>query len=655
MPNDGGQLTNEEIAEQFQEYGKDDFLASEAPYQILVAALSAVQDDFTKERITNVVREMAKKAGCPKAVFNSMLKAATPKKNEMPDEMECGGFTGIEDLLDGKKPAYGYYSCSDGGIYLYDMLNGQMITVCSHPVFPTRRYENIETGSEMLDVSFKRDGVWKTKSQIERKTVAQARQIVNLSEFGISVTSENAREMVNYMSAIDDMNREIIPRTETISRLGWVEGRGFSPYIEGVNYDNVGKFADTYKAVHAQGDFQKWLDVVKEIRETDDFKPARIVLAASVASVILKWTCNQPFIVHLWSPTSGSGKTIATMLAASVWADPAPGKFMKSMNSTMVANEQMAAFCNNLPLCMDELQTIEKNKDFDDIIYMLCEGTGKTRSSKNLGIREQATWLNVTITNGEMPINRDSRVGAINRVVSVEATGNLIPRKDRMREIAEIVRENYGFAGKMIVDAITADESWKAKIKGTYDNIVNELVKTATGKQANYGAALLTGDWLLEALVVHDGKERRLTVEDINKYLATPEMVDMNLRAKDWLTDFVASRSANFRRDGDSEDVEFARDIYGKIAKDGSVYILPNILKREMISNKFDYLAFLKWSFERGYLHSCHSDSQRHWGIATNIPGVANQVRALHFLPQTFKTIDEQTGMEVLESAELPW
>ena len=653
MPNDGGQLTNEEIAEQFQEYGKDDFLTSEAPYSILVAVLSAVQDDFTKERITNVVREMAKKAGCPKAVFNSMLKAATPKRSEMPNEMEAGGFTGIENLLNGKQPSYGYYSCSDGGIYLYDMLNGQMLTVCSHPVFPTRRYENIETGSEMLDVSFKRDGVWKTKSQIERKTVAQARQIVNLSEFGISVTSENAREMVNYMSAIDDMNREIIPRTETISRLGWVDGRGFSPYIEGVNYDNVGKFADTYKAVHEQGDFQKWLDVVKEIRATDDFKPARIILAASVASVILRWTCNQPFIVHLWSPTSGSGKTIAVMLAASVWADPALGKFVKSMNSTMVANEQMAAFCNNMPLCMDELQTIEKNKDFDDIIYMLCEGTGKTRSSKNLGIREQSTWLNVTITNGEMPINRDSRGGAINRVVSVEATGNLMPRKERMREIAEIIRENYGFAGKMIVDAITADEIWKAKIKGTYDNIVNELVKTATGKQANYGAALLTGDWLLDALIVHDGQ--RLTVEDINKHLATPDMVDMNLRAKEWLTDFIASSTANFRRNGDSEDEEFTRQIYGKIAEDKSVYILPSILKQEMQKNRFDYLSFIKWSYEKGFLHSYHSETQKHWGIPTSIPGVGIQVKALHFLTKTFKPVDPQSGMEVLEGVEVPW
>lgn len=654
MPNEGGQLTNEEIAEQFQEYGKEDFVGSEAPYSILVAVLSAVQDDFTKQRITNIVREMAKKAGCPKQVFNAMLKAATPKRSETPQEMiECTGFTGIEEKLDGNKPSYGFYNCSDGGIWLYDMMNGRTVMVCSHPIFPTRRYENIETGSEMLDISFKRDGIWKTKSQIDRKLVAQARQIVNLSEFGVSVTSENAKDMVNYLSAIDDLNREIIPRTETIGRLGWVEGRGFSPYIEGISYDNVGKFAETYKAVHEQGDFQKWLEVVKEIRTTDKYKPARIVLAASVASVILKWTCNQPFITHLWSTDSGTGKSIALMLAASVWADPAMGKFVKSMNSTMVANEQMAAFCNNLPLCMDELQTIEKNKDFDDIIYMLCEGTGKTRSAKNLGIRDQATWLNVIILNGEMSLNRDSRGGAINRVVSVETSGNVIPRGEAMSEIADILRENYGFAGKMIVNEIFNSEEWKAKIKGTYTNIMKELIKTATGKQANYGAAILTGDWLLDALVVHDG--RRLTVDDICKHLATPDMVNMNLKAKDWLTDFVASRTANFQQEGAPEDVEPSRTIYGKLAEDGSVYILPYVLKQEMMSVRFDYQAFLKWSQEKGYLHTYHSDTEKHWGVPTSIPGVGIKVKALHFLPKTFKPVDLQSGMEVSEGVELPW
>lgn len=651
MSNDSGKLTNEEIAEQFKEYDGEDFLTSEAPYMILVAVLNTVQDEITRERIINVVREKAKKAGCPKQVFNSMLKAATPKRNQMAEEMiESTGFSGIEGLLNGNKPNYGFYSCSDFGVYLYDMMSGKSVQVCSHPVFPTMRYKNIETGIEMMDISFKRDGRWRTVKQIDRKTVAQSRQIVNLSEFGISVTSENANDMVNYISTIDDLNRDIIPRTETISRLGWVEGKGFSPYIEGVSYDNIGKFAETYRAVHSHGDFKKWLDVVKKIRETDDYKPARIVLAASVASVILKWTSKQPFLVHLWTSTSGTGKTIAMMLAASMWADPAPGKYMKSMNSTMVANEQMAAFCNNLPLCLDELQTIEKNKDFDDIIYMLCEGTGKTRSSKSLGIREQANWLNVIITNGEMPINRDSRGGAINRVVSVEGSGNIVPD---MRETAETIRENYGFAGKMIVDAIFADESWKDKIKGTYDNIVNELVKNATGKQANYGAALLTADWLLDALIMHDG--RRLSPEDVCKYLATPDMVDMNLRAKDWLADFTASNAGNFRRDGDPEDDEFPRAIYGKIAEDGSVYILPNVLKKEMVNNKFDYQSFLKWSFEKGYLHSFHSGSNKHWGISTSIPGVVHRVWALHFLPETFKPVDIQSGMEVVTDEKLPW
>ena len=74
--NDGEQLSNAEIAEQFEQYNKDDFLTSETPYFVLASAVRAVQNELTKKRIVNVVREMANKAGCPKATFDSMLKAA---------------------------------------------------------------------------------------------------------------------------------------------------------------------------------------------------------------------------------------------------------------------------------------------------------------------------------------------------------------------------------------------------------------------------------------------------------------------------------------------------------------------------------------------------------------------------------------------------
>ena len=73
---EGEKFTNNDVVETFSEYGKDDYLTTEAPYSVLVAILNVMQHELEKERVVNVVREMANKAGCPKATFDSWLKAA---------------------------------------------------------------------------------------------------------------------------------------------------------------------------------------------------------------------------------------------------------------------------------------------------------------------------------------------------------------------------------------------------------------------------------------------------------------------------------------------------------------------------------------------------------------------------------------------------
>lgn len=73
---EGEKFTNDDVVSTFSEYSKDDFLISETPYSVLVAILNAMQQELDKERIVNVVREMANKAGCPKSTFDSWLKAA---------------------------------------------------------------------------------------------------------------------------------------------------------------------------------------------------------------------------------------------------------------------------------------------------------------------------------------------------------------------------------------------------------------------------------------------------------------------------------------------------------------------------------------------------------------------------------------------------
>lgn len=550
------------------------------------------------------------------------------------------GFNGISDIL-GDAPNYGKYYCSDAGIYYIVGFGDESapVKVCSHPIFPTKRYINIETGCELLDLSYKLhkdDTVWKTARLIDRKTISQARLIPSLSSIGMDITSENAREVVKYLAEVDNLNRPIIPVEETISRLGWVDGRGFSPYIQGVTYDNGGRFADAFSAVHEHGSFKEWSQAAAEIMMSKAYIPARLVLSASVASVLLKWTCNQPFFVHLWSPESGSGKTITLMLACSVWADPGIGGFMLSMNSTAVAFEQMDSFCNNLPLVYDELQSA--NMDTEKIIYAHGEGTGKARGAKDGGLREQTRWMNIAITSGEQPLSFTSRAGAINRVISIEGNGQLIPGSvEHMREYADTLRENYGFLGKQIVSRIQKDPSFIDAIKVSYRRFAEQLAREATGKQANYAAALLVGDALLSSILFGaESSKYALVPADIIPYLATAEMVDINLKVKAWLCGFVASETAYFIKADSRPTDEVRSRIYGKKEADGSVLFLFQSFKEEMEKRGWAWNSFLTWCNKRQYIKTNYKEgSSRHWYIERTVEPIGYS-QFICFLPSFF-------------------
>ena len=49
------------------------------------------------------------------------------------------------------------------------------------------------------------------------------------------------------------------------------------------------------------------------------------MIASSFASVLVKIFQINPFIVHLWGKSS-NGKTVAQMICASIWGNPAKGK-----------------------------------------------------------------------------------------------------------------------------------------------------------------------------------------------------------------------------------------------------------------------------------------------------------------------------------------
>ena len=479
----------------------------------------------------------------------------------------------------------GEYNCDDSGVTYIDYA-GREVIVCRHPIMPVQRLVNIDTGEVKLEIAFKRGYRWRFQV-FDKSVLASSNKIVELAKVGIAVDSESSKELVRYLTFLEAENYDSIPETSSVGRLGWIPDYGFSPYVEDLKYDGDISYKHMFDSVQPNGDFQKWIDLTRDIRLHGHI--SKIVLASAFASVLVEPLGGLPFFTHVWGGTE-AGKTVGLMLAASVWANPSLGSYIHTFNSTAVGQEMMAGFCNSLPLCLDELQCIKDRKDFDKTIYMLTEGIGKGRGAKAGGLQRIQTWKNCMITTGEQPITTGaSGGGAVNRIIEIDCKDEKLFKDPQT--VADTVRRHYGYAGRVFIEHLTENMD---EAKDVYKRFYGVLSSgSSTEKQAMAGSMILTADYLADKWIFKDGNT--ISVEELKQYLTDKVDVDANARAAEWIEDFVASNQDRF-------DPESDRTEKWGVIRDGYICIIKSVFDREMANEGLNASAFLSWAKRKGIL-----------------------------------------------------
>jgi len=548
--------------EPWKEFTKDEF-NTEAPYSLL---FSHKDDGFAYMQLFNALSANAERAGFKR--FGTMVKAYFAQHEE-----RKGGINSVVNNLTNFRDQpielfTGDWMADDHGIVRRNDNQG-MDVACIHPILPVQRLVNIDDGTVRLKLMFRRDfRDWK-EVVADKSMLFSAREIKKLADRDVSVSDKNASYLVEYLQDIDDLNHNTIPEVQSVSHLGWTSNGMFSPYMKNLEFDGLDNFRSIFQAVRTHGTFEEWLEIARDVRKTNS--PARIALASSFASVILKTIGKLNFMVHFWGG-SGTGKTVAQLLAVSVWADPGDGAgYMQTFNGTLVGLEQQASFVNNLPLVLDEFQLVKDKKSFEQAVYMLCEGVGKTRGAKTGGLQKTPVWKNCIITSGESPITHAaSGAGAMNRIIEIECRDNLFADAPTL---LDGIRHNYGHAGKLFMGFMTADAA-REKAVGLYKSYYQDLGTASTEKQTMAAAAILTADALATEWLFCDG--RGLTVEDIEKYLHSKDNVDAGLRGYEYIQEYYVSNSAKFEASFDpcfgtvmGDELRFIKRNFEQVCEDG--------------------------------------------------------------------------------------
>lgn len=508
----------------------------------LYQKLYNIPNKFEREKQIAEFREIARKQK-QTTTFNRMLNAYRTEyvQNKKTQETLKTDFTDspIAPL------SCGEWIADDMGIRRIRMVNGGNETItevaCTHPILPVERYINVDDGLERVVLAFRKDGAWKRTTCLVSKISDRGKIVTELADQGVAVTSGNAALLVQYLYDVLSMNLTQIPQYASIGRFGWMiwedGGTEFSPYTENLKFDGErSSDKNEFQAVRSVGSFETWKKAVLQARAENPVM--KILLAASCAAPVLKLIEKLPFFVHLWG-MSGAGKTVALLVALSVWGDPGEGRLLRTFNSTMVGMEREAAFAGNLPIGFNELQVTKGRMDFDSIIYMLCEGIGRVRGNVSGGVDRIAEWRTVFLTNGEQPITSfSSGGGAKSRVFEIECTEDIFSDP---QTTANTVRRTYGHVGPLLVDLLkdAKTETLEAMFQGCYNN----LKPYAEKKQLDSGAMIMLGDILFRMVT---GAEDPLTAEELAPYFTSRDEISIGARAYEYITGWIAQNSSKF-------------------------------------------------------------------------------------------------------------
>lgn len=540
---------------------------------------------------------------------------------------------------------------NEHGVYK-QLPTGQYAIACFHPIRIKEILEDLENQKCKVVLEYQKDN--RTREiTVSRQTIADYHKILDLSNYGVGVTSETAKNLVQYFSLAElEMGPDTIKKS--LSRFGWWEHEvvtedhkervfDFVPYCQEIQFaadealSNLKK-AFTWKALEDNPELD-WMEMYKSLRKrTKEHPEPQLFVSAALASVLIGPLNETPFLLNLWSET-GAGKTITLKVAASVWGNP--NQYISDSDSTVNALVAKAAILYDLPLIADDFaKATRDNKQLSNLVYALSAGKEKDRLNSESQLKGGKRWHSCTLSTNEFPLADDSlKGGAINRVLDIQGAPGAI-----FEDPGKVIRtcdNSYGSLGATFILHLQSNKDSFKEIRTNQDKIFKQLKsqaaadgRTLEDKQTLPLSLILAVDEYIEKYLIRDGV--RLKGKDLIKHLKSREQVSDGERAYSEIIDFVDSNRIKFVDLGSEGGAANSRnlDVYGYMEPGGKiVHFLPTMFNKLMAESGRNVKAFCRWASDKGVLIA-RADSGNQNSKCIN--GKTKRVYSLNLEPNPF-------------------
>ena len=213
---------------------------------------------------------------------------------------------------------------------------------------------------------------------------------------GLNIVSGKGKKVLEYIQSC-----ESITRMTCTDRTGWHGGAYVTP--DKVYGDDVGAYiyqsnGGAEITTGQAGTLEEWQDNVAAFAVGNS--RFAFAISAAFAGALVHPAGIESGGFHIFGGSS-SGKSTAQLLAASV--DGSPDNRKRSWRATANGLEGVASVHNDSLLILDEMREIS-GKDAGETAYMLGNGQGKTRSTRNGEARTAKTWRLLFLSSGEITL-----------------------------------------------------------------------------------------------------------------------------------------------------------------------------------------------------------------------------------------------------------
>lgn len=524
-----------------------------------------------------------------------------------------------------------------GGVHMprgYQLTNGRIlrvaegtaVPVCNFPLIVKERRFDVQTGKAiaLLEARLPIEGVKEIELPID--TLAAGKDKWTAFVFNNSMApgaSEKSiagtrQYVMTYLEELQSKSKPI----DTYSHFGW-QGNAFILgarrfHAEGVEEVELAQSVtnDMRNAYTSRGKLAEWATVVSLYGERGMEFHAMCFLMG-LGAPLLAFTDLDGFVVSMYSPQSGTGKTTTGHLINSIWGNPKTIQIGR--NDTMNAMYHTLVQQCNLPAYFEEITNIG-GPELSDFVYNVAHGRERRRMSEKAVLKESGKWKLPVFTStnrslvAKLQNNKLSSEGELQRLIEYPFLPNEIFSGTEKgtpfgMTMAATLRDNYGLAGPEFLKAVCRIPDLHSLVANAYGALQKEFDFEFNAKeryvQAAHVIAYLAGKIGTKLGLVQFDYQRVIDRSMHHVRNTRKEVDDASVKALDVLGMFTTEHTGSTVYERTDTSAPRPQPIHNSTNLRGDIRARFEIVhngKGSMSAGAFyvDRAYFNKWCQERG-------------------------------------------------------